>query len=374
MAVYKLKHRDTWIARLRGPQGRAISKTFTKKVDAVRWEADQLAARERGQLVDPRDSRVTLQVYFDDWSQRQLWEKGTHRAMDLAVRTCSFSGVQLGKIRRSHVEAWVKTMSEDLAPATVRTRYNNVRNVLRAAIRDRMIASDPSDGVVLPRQRRREAAMVIPSSDELRAIFDAASDDFRPFLYLCSFAGLRLGEAAALQVGDIDFLRRTIKVRRQVQRAGGKDVEIRPPKFGSERDVYVPEAILRVLSAHIARRRLAGAADAWLFTGETGNLPPHQNTVGTVTRRTFKRAGVTGYTLHSLRHFFASGLIAAGCDVVTVQKAMGHSSAATTLRVYAHLWPTAEDRTRQAVADLMQNVDEPRSEATGRQHGDRPGF
>ena len=105
-----------------------------------------------------------------------------------------------------------------------------------------------------------------------------------------------------------------------------------------------------------------------------GDLPPHQNTVGTVTRRTFKRAGVTGYTLHSLRHFFASGLIAAGCDVVTVQKAMGHSSAATTLRVYAHLWPTAEDRTREAVADLMQNVDEPRSEATGRQHGDRPGF
>ena len=46
--------------------------------------------------------------------------------------------------------------------------------------------------------------------------------------------------------------------------------------------------------------------------------------------------------LHELRHYFASGLIAAGCDVVTVQRAMGHASVTTTLSTYAHLWPTVE--------------------------------
>jgi len=40
-------------------------------------------------------------------------------------------------------------------------------------------------------------------------------------------------------------------------------------------------------------------------------------------------------------------------DVVTVQRALGHSSATTTLNTYSHLWPTAEDRTRAAAADLM---------------------
>src|SRR5699024_191996 len=52
-----------------------------------------------------------------------------------------------------------------------------------------------------------------------------------------------------------------------------------------------------------------------------------------VTVTTSQPAGVTGVTLHDLRHFYASGLIAAGCDVVTVQKAMGHSSPSTTLNV-----------------------------------------
>jgi integrase len=59
------------------------------------------------------------------------------------------------------------------------------------------------------------------------------------------------------------------------------------------------------------------------------------------------------FTLHDLRHFYASGLIAAGCDVVTVQRALGHASATITLNTYSHLWPTAEDRTRSAAADLM---------------------
>ncbi|MCG8916794.1 tyrosine-type recombinase/integrase [Actinokineospora sp. PR83] len=60
--------------------------------------------------------------------------------------------------------------------------------------------------------------------------------------------------------------------------------------------------------------------------------------------------------LHDLRHFFASGLIAAGCDVMTVQRALGHSSATVTLKVYAHLWPDAADRTRSASAGPIASV------------------
>ena len=81
--------------------------------------------------------------------------------------------------------------------------------------------------------------------------------------------------------------------------------------------------------------------------------PPHQNTVGHRWRTTLAAAGLTGVKLHDLRHFYASGLIASGCDVVTVQRALGHASATTTLNTYSHLWPTAEDRTRRAAEELF---------------------
>lgn len=62
------------------------------------------------------------------------------------------------------------------------------------------------------------------------------------------------------------------------------------------------------------------------------------------------------FKLHELRHYFASGLIAVGCDVVTVQRAMGHACATTTLNTYAHLWPSAEDKTRAAASGMAQAV------------------
>ncbi len=71
---------------------------------------------------------------------------------------------------------------------------------------------------------------------------------FEAFIALAAFAGLRLGEAAGLRVGDVDFLPRTLAVSRQVQRNDGGGVEIRLPKYGSERVVYLPDGLVQLLA------------------------------------------------------------------------------------------------------------------------------
>ena len=106
-----------------------------------------------------------------------------------------------------------------------------------------------------------------------------------------------------------------------------------------------------MLAEHVS----LGLAYDWLFA-EVEDVPPHQNTVGHRWRSTLQRAGVTGVRLHDLRHFYASGLIASGCDVVAVQRALGHAKSTTTLTTYAHLWPSAEDRVRDASARLVAEV------------------
>jgi integrase len=271
VAVYKRQDRGKWQARIVGANGRAVAKLFDRKADAVRWEAEQLTARDRGDWIDPRDGRVTFAEFYADWSARQVWESTTTLAMNLAVRQATFGDVPIGRIRRSHIETWVKTMtSANLAPGTIKTRYNNARAVFRAAVRDRFIATDPTEGVTLPRQRRREHAMELPTPEQVRALLNAADDEFMPFLALCAFSGLRLGEAAGVQVGDIDFLRRQLHVRRQVQRTTKETgVELRPPKYGSERVVYLADDLVQILA-----RQVEGC-DVWLFEGQ-GNDPPHQ--------------------------------------------------------------------------------------------------
>jgi integrase len=72
--------------------------------------------------------------------------------------------------------------------------------------------------------------------------------------------------------------------------------------------------------------------------------------------RARKAATLDGSTPARPRHSYASGLVASGCDVVTVQRAVRHPSVTITLGVCSHLWPTAEDRTRAAAGDLMAAV------------------
>ncbi|GAA5155871.1 MULTISPECIES: tyrosine-type recombinase/integrase [Amycolatopsis] len=163
--------------------------------------------------------------------------------------------------------------------------------------------------------------MALPTPEQVRALLAAVDSKFKPFVALCAFAGLRLGEATALRLADFDFDQGSIRVARQVQREGRGGVEIRAPKYGSERVVHVSDDLLALIEDYVAMHRSTGEPDSWLFEGESGN-PPHQNTVGYWWRLTRKAAGCPTLRLHDLRHSFASGVIAEGCDVVTVQRAL----------------------------------------------------
>lgn len=355
MASIQKRPNGKWRARYRDEQGKEHASHFDRKIDAQDWLDGVTVAVRSGTYVDPAKTKVSLGSFFADWSTRQVWAAGTQVAMELAVRRCSFVDVELGKLRRSHFETWIKTMSiEGLAPSTIKTRVNNVRSVVKAAVRDKLLGSDPSDGLTLPRTRRAEHAMEIPSPETVGRILEAAEDWFRPYIALCAFTGLRLAEASGVQLGDINFLRRELHLARQIQRPIEGRVSITPPKYGSERIVFMPDRLLKMIAWHAEHIGVRGD-ERWLFVGDEG-LPPHPNTIAYWWRKTLKVADVAPVHLHSLRHFYASGLIAAGCDVVTVQRALGHAKATTTLDTYSHLWPTAADRTRSAAGDLMDSV------------------
>lgn len=341
-----------WRARYVDEHGQERARGFARKVDAQTWLDEVTAAQVAGTYVDPRLGAVTFASFYREWSSRQVWVSGTQKAMDLAANSVTFTGVKLSDLRPSHVETWVKSMQDaELAPTTIRTRFNNVRSVLRAAVRDRVLPRDVSERVTLPRRRKTSAAMEIPTTGEVGDLVRSAAPNFKAYVATCAFGGLRLGEAAALRVSDIDFMRKELDVRRQVQRANGGQVELRPPKYGSERTVNAPDQLIEMLSEHVRLFVPGDDPDRWMWPGQNDG-PWHQNTVGYYWRKTREKAGVS-YHLHDLRHFFASGLIAAGCDVVTVQRALGHGSATVTLNTYSHLWPDARDRTRAAAAGLF---------------------
>lgn len=360
MASIQKRPNGKWRARYRDEADKEHARHFARKVDAQRWLDEVTASVVTGMYVDPNAGNLSFRQWYEAWMDRQVWVKGTRTSAENILVTIPFADVRLNKIRFSHVQQWVKSMtvatgerSQPLAPKTVRNRYNFARMAFQAAVKDKLISEDPTDQIKLPRERRVEAAMMIPTPEQVGLALSEAPDFFRAYVAVCAFAGLRLGEASGLRVQDIDFMRRTITVGRQIQGVTKADTEVVAPKNGSERVIYVAEPLIKILARHIETVGV-WSDDQWLFS-TSGSLW-HRQMAGHHWRSLRVATGLDDFTLHSLRHFYASGLIASGCDVVTVQRALGHALPSITLNTYSHLWPTAEDKTRAAATEMMETA------------------
>jgi integrase len=182
---------------------------------------------------------------------------------------------------------------------------------------------------------------------------------YRAVLVLGAGTGMRIMEALGLTVDRIDFLRREIRVDRQLTRKGGRTPVFGPLKDRKNRPRTIPvgAAVIDALAGHLAT--YGPGPEGLVFT------TPQQGKVAMVAWGTAWRAaaGECGIELgdgfHQLRHFYASTLIRGGCSVKEVQERLGHARASMTLDVYAHLWPSDEDRTRNVNDAALAMLAEP---------------
>jgi len=176
---------------------------------------------------------------------------------------------------------------------------------------------------------------------------------------LGSHVGLRAGEAQGLFVSDIDFLRCTLNVRRQLDGRSEAMVLCDPKTSASARSIPVPRSVLDVLAAHV--KQYGPGRDGVLLHNRGEYLSDSRFTWQWRRAQVAVGLGADALRYHWLRHSFASSLISAGCSVKAVADAMGHSSPSTTLKTYASLWPGDEDRIRSAIASSWQNADQLRT-------------
>lgn len=252
-----------------------------------------------------------------------------------------------------NVQAWVKDLTAVLAPGSVELAYRWVSSIFKAAVGDRLIAASPCINITLP--KRNDAEVVPLTVSEVEAMAEAVPDRYRALIVFAAGMGLRQGECFGLTVDRVDFLRRHVRVDRQLVGALYGVPEFGPPKSKAGfRTVPMPEVVSSALAAHLTRYR--PGQNGLVFTSRTGN-PLRRNTAGEMWHRARAVAGLPEWaTFHDLRHFYASLLIAKGCSVKVVQRRLGHQSAMETLDTYGHLWPDSEDETRAAVDEVLAGV------------------
>jgi len=211
----------------------------------------------------------------------------------------------------------------------------------------------------------RKAEVFIPELETVGMLRKALPARFQAVVDLVIGSGLRQGEVFGLEVGALDFLRsRTLVVRQQLVSLSPEPLHLGPPKTAeSERTVPLARTTLDVLAAHLAAhpvrsveledrreaQRAVSRPTALVFTTNGGSAVS-RSMWSQIWRPAARAAGLPERVgVHCLRHWYASALIAHGESVKVVQRRLGHSSAAVTLDVYGHLWPSSDDQTRAAV-------------------------
>jgi integrase len=230
MASVKRREDGQWRARYRDESSREHAKHFARKVDAQRWLDETTAAVVTGQYVDPRNASTLLRTYAAQWEKVQVGRGSTLSIIDNAVRlhiNPALGERRIGSIRQSDIHGLVKTLEgKSLAAGTVRNTYHTAARIFASAVDDRVIPSSPCRRIKLPKDDKGEG---VPSTlAQVRAL-EVGMGNLGAAVIALAGSGLRIGELLGLDVSDVDFLRRTIRVQRQratVGRADPTEVEV----------------------------------------------------------------------------------------------------------------------------------------------------
>ena len=249
-------------------------------------------------------------------------------------------------------------------PATVRRLHGMLRRALAQGVRWGWIVHNPAIEASPPRVPMPE--LHPPSPAEVAHLFRVAQA-FSPalacYVVLAASTGARRGELVALRWSDLDFERAALSIERGHVVVKGQLIE-QGTKTHQMRRVTLDPATVATLREHRTQADANAAAAGARITDRSyifsravdGSVPWRPD----ATTRDFgvllQKAGVSGVRLHDLRHYVATQLLASGTDVRTVAGRLGHRNPATTLNVYSHFVPQADQQAAQALGAIFGNA------------------
>ena len=351
----------------RDRSGRRHRKTYRRIKDAERALRKAQDAVEEGTFIAPKQI-PTFREAAESWFNGKLAKRpasvmywrghlDNHLLPDLG-------DLRLNEISVERIEALRDRLLADggakLSPASVKKVLTTASAVFKSAIKKgrwtmnpAALADRPEDGdeevgadgevYRIGRTRAVTADEILSTADIQRLLVAATAGYYRTLLWVAVATGARHGEILALRWSDIDFDEGTVRIERSLSwaRRPGEPMRARflPPKTkAGRRTIPASPELLHQLKAW--RVQSAHSRDSDLIFPKRNGEPQQRKTVleeGLAPALT--GAKLPSVTMHSLRHSFATALIAAGTPIPEVQSYLGHARATVTLDTYAHFLP-----------------------------------
>ena len=244
-----------------------------------------------------------------------------------------------------------------LSARTVRYTHSVLRTAMRQAIRWRLLSQDPTDGVQLPRLRRRE--MRVLTAEQSRAFLEAVLKTYYgPVFAVALTTAARPSEYLGLKWRDVDWERGSVSVARTLEKVGGGWRFAETKRARSRRVIKLQEWVLGLLRDLHAKTNAkpgcnvcSGTADL-IFANPSGR-PIHSDKLAKRFKSILKQVDLPIIRLYDLRHTGATLALAAGVPPKVVSEQLGHASAAFTLDIYSHVLPHMQEQAAMKVEEVL---------------------
>lgn len=290
---------------------------------------------------------------------------GDHIAAWIAAERQTESDRSMKARARARAEGKEEPKPVPRSVKTIKNAHGLLSSVLASAVEADHIPKNVAYGARLPTdEAKRQREKEIFTQAEWDTFIGAVQEHYRPVVHFLIATGARIGEASAIQVGDLDLTgdRPTVHIRR----AWKKGARAEERYLGAPKSKRANRTILlsRDLADMIAPLVVGKAADELVFTSPRGLRIRSNRFNERQWNKAKRRAGITKeLTPHSLRHTSASWLLMAGVPAQVVQHRLGHESLQTTSTVYAHLLMDAQvsavEVTERALGRVVAPVVEP---------------
>lgn len=164
------------------------------------------------------------------------------------------------------------------------------------------------------------------------------------------YSGMRMGEGVPLLWSDVDLEKRTIRINKKAivthtyeKHEAKQEVQPFCKTKSSTRTIVITNGLVKILTEHKATMQALAekmgeewTEDRLVFPNTWGNIV-HTRNLQKVVERIYKKAGIEGATMHTLRHTYATDCFSAGVDIKAISVQLGHSKVKTTYDIYVHL-------------------------------------
>ena len=342
----------------------------TKK-DAQRYRTAALRERDLGTFVEP--ARMDLNGYLDRWLNDAVKPRVRARTLQdyrryLDYVRCLLGNRRLDQITSLDIQAAYTKIGEDVSAHAVVHCHRTLRDAFGQAVKWSILARNPTDGVSVPAEPRREMCVLTP--EEAMCFQAECRKHDRGLVFSFTVAtAMRPGEVLGLRWQDCDLTSGAITVQQSLATLRGGKWEIGEPKtHQSRRTIPLPKSVTRDLIAHRAaqaehRLRFRGVYEDLdlVFASPNGRPLNPDNLSRRTLKPVLKSAGLPRrFRWYDCRHTCATLLLAAGENPKVVSERLGHTKVAFTLDRYGHVLPGMQEK----AADRLEQILFGKSEAS----------